>query len=356
MSRRILGKQELLDVTHGAALLATGGGGSTGQGKGMIEDLLLGKRVELISVDEVEEKAKILVVGGMGAPEVISTRKWSKQATNAFDALEKFTGEKFDYVIPPETGAEATLLTMVVAADKRIPTVDADGCGRAIPEIQQTMFYIHQIPMSPAAIADNSSTWVVVNTEDPLKMEDLCRAVTTELGMQTGLAYQKMTGSELKKAAIPGTVSRAEKVGRAIREAKSSGTDPVSSVVSIVDGVILGRGRVTQKVKETKQGFTFGKVIIQGKEGDLTIDYKNENMLAWKGRGLIAMVPDSICYIGANGDPLSNFDVKEGMDIVVIGIKAHPAWRTPAGVHAFKRTIEAMGYNGEYRKIEDLNR
>ncbi|RLE08468.1 DUF917 domain-containing protein [Candidatus Aerophobetes bacterium] len=356
MNKRLLGKRELLDIIQGATFLGTGGGGSPKSGEVLVEGFLSGKEVELVSVDEVEDEAKVVVAAGMGAPEVLLKRGWSRETVNAFSALEKVTGEKFDYVIPVETGGFNSITPMTVSVEKGIPTIDADGAGRAIPELQQTMFSINNIPVSPTALADDSNIWVVINAEDPFKMEDLARAVTTALGMQAGIVCHIMTGKEMRKAAIPGTVSKAEKVGKAIREAKESGKDPVEAVLSIVDGFVLGKGMVTNVSTETRGGFDFGKVTIKGDGKTLRVDYKNENMMAWRDGELVAMVPDGICYISLDGQPLTNADIKEGMNVAVIGVKAPDRWRVPDGFNVFRRVLEAMGYKGEYKKIEELNK
>jgi len=356
MSRKILEKKELIDIIQGATFLGTGGGGSPRTAEVIIDKFLLGKKIELVSVDEVEDEAKIVVVAGMGAPEVLLKRGWSTESVNAFNALEKVTGERFDYVIPVETGGFNSITPMTVTAEKGIPTIDADGAGRAIPELEMTMFYINNIAVSPTAMADNSGIWAVLNAEDTVKMEELARAVTVALGMQAGLVCHMMSGKEMKKAVIPGTVSKAEEVGKAIRKAKEAGKDPVEAVMCEVNGFILGKGNVTEISTETKGGFDFGKVTVKGDEDTLRVDYKNENMMAWKGENLAAMVPDWICYISLDGQPLTNADIEKGMDIAVIGISAPDRWRVPAGFDVFRNVLEAMGYRGEYKKIEDLNK
>lgn len=307
-------------------------------------------------MDEVEEESKIVVAAGMGAPKVVLKRGWSRETVNAFNVLEKVTGEKFDYIIPVETGAVNSIIPMTITVEREIPTIDADGAGRAVPELQQTLFCINNIPISPIAMADDADIWVVINAENPFKMEDLARDVTTELGMKAGIVCYIMSGKEMRKAVITGTISKAEKVGKAIRKAKEANKDPVEAVLSIVDGFVIGKGTVIGVSTETKGGFDFGETTIKGDGETIRVDYKNENMLAWKNENLVAMVPDGICYINLDGQPLTNVDIKEGMDIAVIGIKAPDKWRVPAGFNLFRRVVEAIGYRGEYKKIEELNK
>lgn len=355
MSRRILGEREILDIIQGATFLGTGGGGSPESGEVVYKRCLSGKKIELVTVDEVEDDANIAVVAGMGAPEVLKKKGWSTESVNAFNALEEVVGVKFDYVIPIETGGFNSITPMTVTAEKGIPTIDADGAGRAIPELEMTMFYINNIPVSPTALADDKNIWAVLNAEDTFKMEELARAVTVALGMQAGIVCHKMTGKQMKQAVIPSTVTKAEEVGKAIREAKKAGKDPVESVMCVLDGLLLGKGKVTSITTETKGGFDFGKVSVAAEGGTVSVDYKNENMLAWKDDRLVAVVPDNICYISTDGQPLTNADIEEGMEVAVIGTRAPDRWRVPEGFDVFKKVLEAIGYKEGYKKIEDLN-
>jgi DUF917 family protein len=355
MSRRILGEREILDIIQGATFLGTGGGGSPESGEVVYKRCLSGKKIELVTVDEVEDDANIAVVAGMGAPEALKKKGWSTESVNAFNALEEVVGVKFDYVIPIETGGFNSITPMTVTAEKGIPTIDADGAGRAIPELEMTMFYINNIPVSPTALADDKNIWAVLNAEDTFKMEELARAVTVALGMQAGIVCHKMTGKQMKQAVIPSTVTKAEEVGKAIREAKKAGKDPVESVMCVLDGLLLGKGKVTSITTETKGGFDFGKVSVAAEGGTVSVDYKNENMLAWKDDRLVAVVPDNICYISTDGQPLTNADIEEGMEVAVIGTRAPDRWRVPEGFDVFKKVLEAIGYKEGYKKIEDLN-
>jgi DUF917 family protein len=356
MSRRLLGEKELLDIIQGATFLGTGGGGSPESGEVVYKRCLAGKRIELVTVDEVEDDANIAVVAGMGAPEALKRKGWSTESVNAFNALEKVVGVTFDYVIPIETGGFNSITPMTVTAERGIPTIDADGAGRAIPELEMTMFYMNDIPVSPTALADDTNIWAVLNAEDTFKMEEIARAVTTALGMQAGIVCHKMSGKQMKQVVIKDTVTKAESVGRAIREANNAGKDPVVAVLGAVDGVLLGKGKVTNVATETKGGFDFGKVTVAAEGSTLRVDYKNENMLAWSNDKLVAVVPDNICYISTAGQPLTNADIEEGMDIAVIGTRAPDRWRVTKGFEVFRKVLEAMGYTEGYKKIEDLNK
>ncbi|RKX43696.1 MAG: hypothetical protein DRP33_00565 [Thermotogae bacterium] len=53
------------------------------------------------------------------------------------------TGTKFDFVVPVETGGFNSVTPLHAGALKGLPVVDADGAGRAVPELQMTTFHTY---------------------------------------------------------------------------------------------------------------------------------------------------------------------------------------------------------------------
>ena len=91
------------------------------------------------------------------------------------------------------------------------------------------------------------------------------------------------------------------------------------------------------------------KLISSGK-----FYFKNENMIAWEGEKPIVMVPDMICCLREDGQPVTNVDVREGMKVVFFGLKAPAEWRTPQAAGVFAPVLEKIGYSGPYAPIETL--
>jgi DUF917 family protein len=66
------------------------------------------------------------------------------------------------------------------------------------------------------------------------------------------------------------------------------------------------------------------------------------------------MVPDMICCLREDGQPVTNVDVREGMKVAFIGMKAPEKWRTPQAAGVFAPVLEKIGYTGPYVPIEIL--
>jgi DUF917 family protein len=349
---RTIGKSEMLDIVEGATFLGAGGGGSPVQGRRLVESVTeIAPEIEVVSPDEMPDDAHVAVVAGMGSPVAARDVPFIHAPVRAFEALENVVGHSIPYVLPLEVGGGNSISPMFVAARKGIPLVDGDGAGRAIPELEMTTYVIYGESLSPLAMANEASVSAVLYVDDPRECEDVARAITTQLGMLAGFATHPMTGTRMKEVLIPHTLTQAEEVGRALREAKAGGDDPVDAVLAHMQGRLLGKGRITEVVSETSGGFDKGLVVV---EDGLRVDFKNESMLARRGGSPVAMVPDLICCLDTGGQALTNADMQEGLEVAFVGLPADPKWRTPQATQVFSHVLEALGYGGGYVPIEEL--
>jgi len=353
--------KNMLDIINGSALLGAGGGGSIKSGLMLAEQIkTLNIEPILITVDELKGSEKIATVAGMGAPTAMLEKRFDIESINALELLERTIDSRIDCLIPVETGAFNTMVPIYAGAKKGLPIIDADGAGRAVPELEMLMFHFYDIPPSPFAIADKKNNSAVVYTENSYDCENIARNVISALGMSGGIASYVMDSNMCKQAMIPGTVSIAEKNGVTIRDAIENNNDFVKLLIDQFNGYELIRGRVQDMTTQTKEGFDFGRYIVHGFgkfEGNvLTVEYKNENMVAKKNGKIVAMAPDLICSISVRGQALTNADLKEDMEIAVLAFPCHAKWRELNGYKVFKHVIEKLGYDGDYVTVEELNR
>jgi hypothetical protein len=358
---RKLNYQNMVDIVNGAGLLGAGGGGSIKSGLKLVDEIAdLNVEPTLVNINEVDDNKKIAMVAGMGAPKKLLESGFNKEGINALELFEKTIGHKLDYLIPVETGAFNTVVPIYTGAVKGLPIVDADGAGRAVPELEMLMFHFNDILPSPFAIADKEKNAAVVYTENSYDCENIARNVIAALGMSGGVASYEMDGKECKNGMIPDTVTIAEGVGATIREAKKNGKDFIKPLIEQFKGYELLQGKIIDMTIETREGFDFGRYTIEGtgsyKGSTLIVDYKNENMLAKKEDKIVAMVPDLICTISLDGQPLTNADLETGLEIAVLGFPCHSKWRKVNGYKVFKHVMEKLGYDGDYKTIEDLNK
>lgn len=357
--KRNLKKQQVEDIIRGATLLGAGGGGSAKSGYLMVEEI---KNVVVIDPADVSDGSLVFVVAGMGSPVVLLKEGWRGEEVLALERMEEILRKKADYIVPVEIGGFNSITPLHAGAVKGLPVIDGDGAGRAIPELEQTTYNLGGVPVEPICLADSKGNSGILYSKDAKIGEDMARAITTVFGMTAGIACYPMTGKQLKETVVPGTLSTAEAAGKAIREAKEAGEDVVEAALKAIDGVLLTKGKVAKMTKEVKGGFDYGRIYV----GDVIVDYKNENMMAWENNQPLVTVPDSICWLRLDGEPLTNADIEEGMEVAVIGKKAYPKWIELNGFKLFKHVLESIGYTGGYvplkskratnRKVEEERR
>ena len=82
----------------------------------------------------------------------------------------------------------------------------------------------------------------------------------------------------------------------------------------------------------------------------MTIDFKNENIIARVDGEIIAMVPDLISLVDIEKmEPVTNADTAERQKVVVYGTPAPENWKkVPEGFTCWKHILEKLGYTGDY--------
>ena len=308
--------------------------------------------MRLVPLKEVHDHAKVVSIAGMGSPEAMLRTPFTTEARHAFDALSREAAPGTRYVIPLETSGFNFLTPMTVAASRAVAVLDADGAGRAIPQLNQTLFFARKLPLAPLALADARGRSIVIRAEECALAEKAAISALEFFGWSAGLACYPMAGAMAKRAAVAGTVSLARAVGRAVRLATASGGDALQAVLGITGGWELVRGAVDRFETETAGSYTFGNLEIAGNGAHagarVRVKSMNENMIAWKDGGLAAVAPDRICFLRPDGRAVTNADLAAGAEIAVFVLEAQPNWRGKGAAALFTPTLSAMGYKGPY--------
>lgn len=362
-----LGIKELEDILKGCTILGTGGGGSFERGFETVrKDFDNGKYFRLIKLDEVPNEALVACPYHCGAIQPIEAETeagYSRRIENssplvAFRALERYMGKTFFAALSTELGGGNTATALSVAANQDIPIVDADPAGRSVPELVHTTFFVKGIPITPMAVATDFGDVVIIpQVADDYRAEALARTIAVASGGHAGVVDHPITGARLRTAVIPGAISYAETLGKALREARASGANVVEAITKAGKGFILFEGTIKDDcVFEIKEGFTYGDIIITGKgafEGQTgNIWFKNENIMAWINGEVAITAPDLICVLESKtGEPITNPNCKYGMDVSMVGFPAPEQWRTAKGLEVLGPRY--FGFDVDYTPIEN---
>jgi DUF917 family protein len=331
-----LGPDDIEAIAVGAAILGTGGGGNPYIGRlRCLQELKRGRRVEVVTLDDLADDARIVAVGGIGAPVVgVEKLRQGEECLRAMRALEELSGRKMDAVIAFEMGGSNSMAPMVTAAQAGIPVVDGDGMGRAFPELDMTTFSIYGHCSAPAAFADDKGNVMVVKQAASEKwVERIGRAAAIAMGGSAGSAIAPMSGAFLKGAAIPGTLTQAQLLGEAVLGANRAHANPVDTICAREGGRRLFEGKIVDLQRRLEGGFARGEITLEGfglhggERG--RIEIQNE-FLVFRRDGVVeCCVPDLILVLDHDtGHAITTEVLRYGQRCAVVGLPCHPLLRS----------------------------
>ncbi|PNU06927.1 DUF917 domain-containing protein [Novosphingobium guangzhouense] len=360
----LLDRQAIGDLALGAAFLGSGGGGDPYYAT-LLAEAELERRgpFEVIGLDALADDALVVPCGWIGAP-TVSVEKLpnGREAIDGLRRLEEIMGRRIDAVIPIEIGGSNGLAPLFAAARLGIPVLDCDGMGRAFPESQMAIFNIRGLSACPSILTDASGSLSLIETDDNLAHERLARALSVAVGGIAHLVEYPLTGREAKDHAIHGTITAARDVGAAIRTARGRSEDPFAAMFAALEATglyphagVLFDGKITDIERETKDGFSVGRVVFESFDGAsrMELDFQNENLMARRDGAVVAMVPDILTVMDREtADSITTERLKYGQRAKVVGAAAPAILRE-------ERALEfvgprAFGYAQDYIPIEEI--
>lgn len=133
--------------------------------------------ITILDPEELDDDAWVIPVAQMGAPTVVVEKMpRGTEPELALITLEKHTGRTADATMPMECGGINSMIPLLVAARRGLPVVDADGMGRAFPQLEMETFSVYGISASPLAMANEHDEVAIFDTgSDNSRLEGLAR-------------------------------------------------------------------------------------------------------------------------------------------------------------------------------------
>lgn len=358
-----LGIEQLNDLARGAAVLGTGGGGDPRIGRLMVEGALdPGQTLTILEPEDVDDDALVIPVGSMGAPTIFMERvPGGHEPLAALRLLEQHLGREADATMPVECGGLNSMVPLVIAAQTGMPVVDADGMGRAFPELHMETFGVYGVSASPTALVDDRGGEVILNIPDNHLMEWYARGLTIRMGGASHVALWPMSGADVKRTSVPGTLTLGIRVGQTIREARAAHEDPFQALAEMLKdtlyayGEVVFEGKVVDVLRRNTGGFSRGRTIIEPFEPgpSLELIVQNEHLVARIGGKVRAVVPDLICVLdAATAEPITGEQLRYGQRVRVFAIGTPPIMRTPEALAVFGPA--AFGLEDVWEPVETL--
>lgn len=369
---RVIDKKAISEITLGASILATGGGGDPEIGLLWTYKVLdEGKEILMVDAASVPDDIQTASAACLGAAIVLTEKPPSHTVLNlAIRKLETYLGRPIQATIPIECGGVNSPVAYAAAGEFGVPVIDVDGMNRAFPELQMTSWVTHGVHASPTVSVDDRHNVTVIDTgDDDVLAETLARRAAMAYGGISWVATYPLTGAQVKETSIIGSQSIAWAVGRAVMRARRDHLDPIGELLRSlkeergVEGYRVFRGKIVDIRRdfgsETNKGFTLGSIVMEGIDHDrgrtASLDFQNEWLNLRVDDDILCLPPDLIAILDSEtGEPIRTDIMKYGYRGTVVLIPAHERMRTPKGIEMFGP--RHFGYDLDYVPVEELNR
>jgi len=362
MAKRLMNEEQMIDMIWGAALLAGGGGGSINTAMVLLnkykednpDDPL---SVTIIDPADMEPGAYAAATAAIGSPISFMKKKaFLSYATNAYSGMLDMYSKmdpprdvKYSYAA--EMGGFNTFVPMMISQVFKIPFIDADGAGRAVPAMNTLLLHVNGNDAGPMSMSDDENNRIAINLEDPRNAalaEELGRNICAVFGNIAGATGWPAKREDFDNVAI-GTITLSEKIGHILRECAVSKKDVFSVLNSegVVECRSFGCGKVVKAESVVEKGFDYGKVVVDA-DREIVIYFQNENLLCEIDSKPVLTVPDITCTFETSTClPLTNADIHEGMEIAVGAIKVDEKWwNNPDMFDVWAPLLKRVGYTG----------
>lgn len=383
------GLDDLEAIAAGAAILASGGGGSYGDACTILGQLAQQGTFTPVTVKDYDGATPACVLAIMGSPDAadgLTLAAIQNSITNTSQVFEQATGWPLGCLIPVEIGPINSLVPLIGAGMSRgtIYVVNGDGAGRAVPELPQTTFTgSPQLAPCPCALASDAPPSPLVEsavlgapTAD--KVETLAGGVVGGFGGYSGIAMwpsNKGNGYALSGNYIPGTLEQARQLGLSLLKAQTPpSTAAVAANITQLTGraaqAVLTNFYITAVTQSTSSTSSLDSGVIrldnaQDPSQSTATHYLynlNENLIMYSTASTSPdiIAPDSICYYSeSTGRGFSNasddlaiyFNAATGQStgkqVSVIQVAtAQELYNTPGVVASFAALLRNIGYAG----------
>lgn len=359
-----LSESDLTDFAMGAAFLGAGGGGDPYIGQLMAKNAIreFGHPM-ILDAESLPDDATVVMVGMLGAPTVLTEKAAAGPDIDlAIQRMSERLGRPVDVLMPIEIGGVNSTIPIVASARSGLPLLNADGMGRAFPEIQMLVMNFEGLSATPFVIVDEHLNSVIVDTSTAPDAEAFVRTIAVHMGLSCMVTGYPMTGADAKRATVWNTLTVALDIGRAIVRGRRTG-DPVGELIrSLCATDIYGYareifdGKLIDLQRDTATGFSVGQARFEGlsdPERHLLVKFQNEYLIALEGDTLKAVVPDLIAIVDREtAEPIPVEALRYGQRVKILAVAAPKIITTPQALASV--SPRCFGLDVNYQPIRSL--
>lgn len=334
-----LGRDRLPALARGFSLLGSGGGGMTTMLELMVQDSPVWP-LTLRPADAFDPATPCVAVAFAGSTYLLAERLPGADVFGPLvAAAERWTGVRAAAVCALE-GAGMNGLTPILLAD-RLPLVDADLMGRALPRLDQVSLLIDALP-GVVAVCDTGGGVVVIDTRRPADVESQVRSAIVQAGGGGAVLIAGFTVGDLVEHAILGSFARALELGERSAD-RSLAADELAAAVG---GRPLGSGRVSAIAPLPDDPYV-SAIQLDGDDGALLrLVARSEFLAVVRDGETTAASPEIIVALDSlSGEVLQVDGVTLARHVSVLALPA-PAWWTASPERLRQVTPAGFGLAG----------
>jgi len=339
---------ELLEkLALGSEYLGSGGGGKNDQILKIINTYIKNNNFpEIINIDEVSNDSLIVGIAYLGNPSIIDEKiPTASNVLSSLKMLENHLGEKIFGIVPIEGAGIDALIPFIISSLYNIPIIDADGMGRAFPELDMTTFYYNGVSITPMTIANEYGNNLFIESLDSNMVENLLREITLTLGGGSWIYAYPMSGEELKNTCIKDTLSKSISLGDLILRDLNI-EEKLKLIEEKFNGKVLVHGLIDQIFRYREGRFAKGDVYIKNEieKKEIKISFQNEYLVAYINDKIIAKVPEIIDVVDSETlYIIPPEDLEEDQEVFVLKLPLSEEWKKYGKLNEI--SPEKFGYN-----------
>lgn len=370
-------KQDIEDFLAGCAFFGTGGGGDVKSGRDALDNCLKqGLPIVLADPAGIRDDDFYCCAFFMGSiapktPETLEEMERNGYGERRFSGedmligavrkLEGYLGKKAAGLLIAEPGGANAACPMAAAYKMGLPVLDGDLAGRAIPEMTQGLCAILGIDCLPAVYFDSwGNSSITTNSFGYTATERIGKFMSQASYGEMAEAAYPLTGAQVKQVLVPGTLSRALKVGRAINGVSAKGEESLAVVADSAAGHLMGKGILHSVSTRDSGGYFWGTYHVKGDGAfagnEYKIWFKNENHVLWVNGEPRVTSPDLISLVNYETRvPILNSHLQEGEPVGIIVSPSDDRYKMPEGIavlgpRAFGFDFDYLPYNSAVRQ------
>ena len=253
----------------------------------------------------------------------------------AFNVLlyefKKHYGKLPAAIMPGEIGGANGLFPLIMSAITDIPILDGDLLGRAFPEVQMASpNVIGDVSCAPTFLISEKGAAEILLITNIKEMEKAARSIAEKWGGCAIIGVYCMNVLQAKSSIIKGSITKAIKLGDII----NSDDNVLSKLCNFTNGEVIFTGKVKSIKRDIIKGFLTGNIeIVNKRNQNYKIFYKNEYLVAYYGKNIVAKTPDVISILDATSyTPITSEKLLLEEKVLVLTCPSDNIWYTKKGL------------------------